>query len=179
MIHTVHNAVRFGPGEISLETKPGDLILTHRDQLASKLITFGQRLRFRGHDAPFAHWSHVACIVGYHGELVEALGNGVCAGNLKRYVDVEYHYVPVKATEQDRQQMARFAKACVGRGYNYAEILALGLTLTTGAKIVFGNPGSLICSALGAEMLCRGDYIFSRDPGSMMPADIAKDLGLV
>lgn len=173
-----HRAARFGPGHVSLETKPGDLILTHRDQVPSKLIAFGQRLRFRGEDSPFAHWSHVACVVGHNGALVEALGAGVEATSITRYVDVEYHYVPVQATDADRRQMARFALDCVGRPYGYLQILSLGLTLLTGAKLAFGNPGTLICSALAAEALCRGDYIWPRSPGVMMPADLAQALGV-
>jgi hypothetical protein len=169
---------RYAPGDVSVETAPGDLILTHRDQPVSKLIAFGQRLRFRGKDRPFAHWSHVAVVVGFHGELVEALGRGVQRSRLTRYTDVEFHYVSVDAALHDRRQMARFAEACVGRSYNWWEIVSLGLTLVVGAKIVVGNPGTLICSALAGEALCRGDYIFSRDPNSQMPADIAKELGL-
>ena len=46
----------------------------------------------------------------------------------------------------------------------------------TGAKFAFGNPGTLICSALAAQMLCRGEYVFDRDPGRMMPADVAEFL---
>ena len=32
----------------------------------------GQRLRFRGPDRPFAHWSHAALIVSAEGAIVEA-----------------------------------------------------------------------------------------------------------
>lgn len=178
MRRTRHEAVRYGPGDAPLRTQPGDLILTHRDQLPSRLIAFGQRLRFRGANSSCAHWSHVACVVGNEGELVEALGNGVQATNLSRYRDVEFHYVPIDATLEDRRQMATFATTCVGRPYGYMEIVSLGLTLLTGAKFAFGNPGTLICSAMGAQMLCRGDYIFDRDPNRMMPADVARELCL-
>ena len=171
-------AERYGPGEARRFTQAGDLILTHRDQVASRLIAFGQGLRFRGADRVFCHWSHVACIVGDHGELVEALGHGVEATNLGRYKDVEYHVVSVEATAADRAQMAAFAQACVGRPYGYLAILSLGLTLLTGAKFAFGNPGTLICSALAAEALCRGDYVWPRDPNRCMPADIAKHLAV-
>jgi hypothetical protein len=157
-------------------TTPGDLVFTHRTAIYSKLITFGQGLRFRGADKKYAHWSHVAVVVGYNGELVEALGRGVVRTNISYYRDVEYHYVGIQCAETDRLQMVNFAEACVGRRYAWVEIPSLGLTLITGAKLVVGNPGTLICSALAAEMLCRGDFIWPREPSTMLPADLAQAL---
>jgi hypothetical protein len=168
---------RYGPGQtVRNNTIPGDLVLTHREQLPSRLIAFGQRRRFRGPDRRFAHWSHVACVVGLNGELVEALGKGVEATHLERYTDVEFHYVATGAHPHDREQMARFLYACVGRPYGWSEILSLGLTLLTGGNFGFGNPGTMICSALAAQMLTRGDFVFPFDPNRAMPADIAKAL---
>lgn len=174
-------AVRYGPGTSrTWETRPGDIVLTHRRALPSRAIALGQRLRFRGADRPYAHWSHVACVSGYHGQLVEALGHGVEETYLSRYRDVEYHYVRTDATLDDRLQMKAFLRACVGRPYGYLEIASLGLALLTGgSRFAFGSPGTLICSALAAQMLCRGDYIFERDPNRAMPADVAKLLGVL
>jgi hypothetical protein len=173
------NVTRYAPGvEAPLGAlSHGDIILTHRSAFFSRLIAFGQSLRFRGARRPYAHWSHVAVVVGDRGELVEALGKGVQETNISEYAQVEYHHVHIDALATDREEMRRFAARCVGRRYNWLEIPSLGLTLLTGAKFAFGNPGTLICSALGAQMLCRGDYIFDRDPNTMMPADIAEHLG--
>lgn len=167
---------RYPRGQSVPRTLPGDLVLTRRRQLASRLIGIGQGLRFRGPDLPYAHWTHVAVAADAEGHLIEALGHGVELTNIYRYHNVDYHYVRINADAHDRRQMARFARECIGRPYGWSEILSLGLSLVTGAKIQFGNPGTLICSALAAQTLCRGDYVFPRDPNRLMPADLAKAL---
>ncbi len=170
-------AKRFGPGESihPSQAHPGDFVLTHRDALSSKLIALGQRRRFRGADRGFAHWSHIAGVETGSGGLVEALTSGVVRSPIEKYRDVEYHYVHVSHSDADRAQMARFLAACVGREYGWGEIASLGLALLSGGDhLGFGNPGTLVCSGLIGQMLCRGDAIFDRDPNRLMPADIAQ-----
>jgi hypothetical protein len=52
------------------------------------------------------------------------------------------------------------------------------MLLTGGSRFAFGNPGTLICSGLQAQTLCRGQYIFEKDPGRMMPANLAKEFDI-
>jgi hypothetical protein len=173
----------FYQGQGIQNTEPGDIILTHRNEIYSKLIVFGQGLRFRGKNRVYAHWSHVACVVDSSGGLVEALGNGVQGPaqgrNIEEYRDVEYVYINIGACQHDREQMQKFLLACIGRPYGWFEIISLGLALLTGTKVIFGNPATLICSALAAQSLTRGNFIWSRDPNVMMPADIAKEFDII
>lgn len=156
--------------------QPGDIVLVHAGHVSSRLIRWGQRLRFRGERAHYAHWNHVAVITGYHGELIEALFTGVKEGNLSRYANVDH--VVCSAVEHgcDRVQMLAFCES-VARArwrYDYAEIVSVVLTLLTGSKWVFGRVGSAICSGLAAEALTRAGVIWPRPPGWMLPADIAE-----
>lgn len=164
-------------GTIPYKTKPGDIILVHRKSLYSNLIGLGQWLTTRKWDRRFIWARHVACVAGEEGELVEALGKGVEERHISVYKDIDFIYVDIEADNHDREQMHNFLYACVGRPYNWFEIISLGITIISGAKLVFGNPGTLICSALAAQMLCRGDFIFERDPSVMMPWNIAKKIG--
>src|SRR5665213_491530 len=57
------------------------------------LISLAEKRRFRGADAPYAHWSHSALVVGTDGALVEAESTGVRRSPISRYKDDEYHLV--------------------------------------------------------------------------------------
>ena len=52
--------------------RPGDFILTHGDEWTSKLIRFGQSLRYRGASAKYTYWNHTALVVDGAGTIVEA-----------------------------------------------------------------------------------------------------------
>jgi hypothetical protein len=52
---------RFGPGADASDFVSGDFILTHRHRLFAGLISLAQKRRFKGPDAPYAHWSHLPC----------------------------------------------------------------------------------------------------------------------
>src|SRR5258708_39949112 len=73
------------------EYQPGDFLLTHSATFYGWLIRFGQRLRFWGKNRPFAYWNHAVLIVGADGKIVEALGNGVIQGNIRKYKHADYH----------------------------------------------------------------------------------------
>lgn len=177
---------RYGPGDAPAalptgqRTSPGDFILTHRKALPSRLIAFGQGLRFRGQQRPFAHWSHAALIVGVRGELVEALGHGVERTSIDRYRDVEYHLVHIDASPVDRMRIVRYGETMWRRHtrYGWLEILSLGLQLLTGARLALTTDGHMICSGLVATGLERTDAIFTRNAGCMMPADLAEFYGV-
>ncbi|MGD1278721.1 MAG: hypothetical protein ABR964_16025 [Tepidisphaeraceae bacterium] len=170
---------RFAPGEIVPPTdyQPGDFILTHGNGFFSKLIRFGQAIRFRGKNRKFAWWNHAALIVAEDGSLIEALGAGVRNTNISKYAPTEYHLVhlnPSLADRHDREQMVHFARDCLGRKYGWAIIISISLSLLTGCKFSFGFDGEFICSGLVARALERTSVIFLREPSHMMPADLAK-----
>src|SRR5438093_4698704 len=107
-------AQRHGPGEAAVDPRPGDFILTHGAEWTSRLIQWGQGLRFQGEDRKYTRWNHTALVVGADGEIVEALGTGIAERNLSEYAGTEYHLVRIEASPEDRAEEAAFARFCVG-----------------------------------------------------------------
>src|SRR4051812_39483936 len=93
---------RIAPGARAPDPQPGDFILTHNDSWTGWLIRLGQGLRYRGASRKYARWNHAALVVDSTGSIIEALGSGVCTGNLAKYCPTEYHYVTVSASTEDR-----------------------------------------------------------------------------
>jgi hypothetical protein len=184
-------AVFYARGEEPPAWVPGDFILTHGSALTSKLIRFGQRLRIHGKDIVFTYYNHAALVVGDDGALIEALGRGISRVNAAKYRPKEYHLVRIAAHNADRTQAVEFARWAAGevngRGqqippdqrvpqrYGFLTIVSIALTLLTGAKFSFALDGQEICSGLVARAQERVGTIFGeRDPGHIMPADLAK-----
>lgn len=156
--------------------QPGDLVLVHAHHFFSRLIRFGQRLRFRGRRRPYAYWNHVALVLNEQGDLAEALGNGVVRTNLSSYSDHDYTVVHTNANYHDQQQILKFAEAVLSARWRYGwfTIISLAITLTTGSKFVIGRIGTAICSGFAAEALTRAGEVFPKPPAYMMPADVAE-----
>ena len=165
----------YGPGQEEPNPEPGDFLLTHANAWTSRLIRFGERIRYRGPNRKFAYWSHAVAVVSDTGEIVEALGSGVQTGNISKYAGTDYTYVRIQATPEDRAEMASFAleQARVHTKYGYLTIVSIALGLLTSGRLTFGLSGTEICSGLVARMLERGTYIWV-DPPSVMPADLAR-----
>jgi hypothetical protein len=154
--------------------QPGDLVLTHRNAPASKLIGFGQRLKFRGDRRKYAHWTHCAIVVGFDGTIAEALSHGVCVTNLRKYENVEHVVVDTQATLEQRALVVAFALHEVGYEYGYLENVSEGLFLSFGSLIEFGKNGQTNCSSHCAGALSRTAAIFPKEPMFMLPADLAE-----
>jgi len=167
------------PGQDDPDPLPGDFILTHGGEFFSRVIQFGQGLRFSGKDRPYTYWNHSALIVSGDGALIEALGPGVQRNTLKAYHGTQYTVVHIDASDEDRREMVAFAEHYVGGRYDWATIISITLSLLTGAKFSFGFPGQLICSGLVARALERTAAIFDDEPSHVMPAELAKMFGVV
>jgi hypothetical protein len=163
-----------GPGSTADQFLPGDFILTHGKAWTSRLIRFGQAIRFIGEDRKYARWNHSAMIVSSEGHLVEALGAGVKRTNLEKYDGTEYQLVRIVASDEDRDEAVAFAEWCLDEPYAYITIVSIALGLLTGAKFTFAFDGQTICSGLVARALERTTAIFNRTPSHIMPADLAK-----
>jgi uncharacterized protein YycO len=176
----ISSAERFGPDHEATEFEPGDFILTHRRGPIPRLIRAGQRLRFRGADRPYAHWSHSAIIVAADGAIVEAEASGVKRDHLSRYKAVEYHLVRLGDTAgaRDRAQAVRFAERLVGDAFGFGEMIAVSINILSGRRLSLTRKSHMICSALVARALERTDAIFEPDPAGMLPADLAKHYGV-
>ena len=165
------------PGEEAAAFRPGDFILTHGNAWTSKMIRFGQRLRFRGHDRKYARWNHAAILIDGEGSIVEALGSGVQQRHISVYKPTEYTLVRIDGVvqaSQDREQAVEFAKWSRNQPYGFVAIVSIAYGLLTGGKFTFGFDGQHICSGLVARALERTGAIFNRTPSHIMPADLAK-----
>ena len=145
-----------------------------------RLIRAGQRLRFRGPDRPFAHWSHCALIVSADGAIVESEASGVRRDHISRYKAAEYHLVRLgeTANARDRRQAVRFAENLVGDAFGFGEMVAASINILSGRRMSFTRKSHMICSALVARALERTDVIFEMEPAGMLPADLAKHYGV-
>src|SRR6201981_948699 len=166
----------FSPGEQIPNPLPGDFILTHGTSWTSRMIRWGEAIRYRGADKPFARWNHAAIFINGQGDIIEALGGGVQQRNISIYKDTEYHVVHLEdVIDVNRTHEVEFAQACLHNHYGWLTILSIALSLLTASKLGFGVDGQQICSALVARCLERIGEIFTEsEPGHAMPADLAK-----
>jgi uncharacterized protein YycO len=154
----------------------GDFILTHRNSLISYIIRFGEWMRFWGEKKKYAWWSHAALIVSKEGGIIEALYDGVKDGNISEYKATEYTIVRIHkdlASEEDREEVVKYAKWATGHRYGYLTIISIAFSLIFGGKFSFFIDGQFICSGLVARALERTKVIFDRSPSHIMPADLA------
>lgn len=169
-------AERFGPGADASDFDPGDFILTHRHRLLAGLISLAQRRRFKGPDAPFAHWSHAAVVVGRAGALVEAETMGVIRSSITKYRDDEYHLVRLGDDfEPDgRARAVTYAQTQVGHAFGYLDMAGAALHLLLGWPLRWVRRDHEICSSLVVKALQQGGLLLELDPALALPADLAK-----
>jgi hypothetical protein len=167
---------RYGPGEQATDFNPGDFILAHRHNPMATLIALGEKRRFHGPDAPFAHWSHCATVVGVDGALVEAESAGVKRSPISRYKDDEYHLVRLgpEFEHEGRKQTVVYAEAHVGQGFGYLALVGAALFLVFGWPLRLMRRDHQICSGLVVRALQKGGQLEGADPALMLPADLAK-----
>ena len=171
-----HELERAGPGEAAVGHERGDFVLVAGTHLNSRLIRFGQRLNGCGIDRRFSRWTHAALIVDRDGTLIEAVGRGVRRSHLDHYRHEEYVVVHVHASEEDRDEVVRFAEWALANKARYSRLqtVSMGLALLTGSRLTFFIDGQFVCSGLVARALERTGSIFDRDSAHMAPADLAK-----
>ncbi len=167
------SATTYAAGAEEPDPQPGDFLLTHAYAWTSRLIRFGERLRYRGKNRQFTYWSHAVAVVSPDGGIVEALGRGVTAGHISKYAGTDYVYVRIQSSPEDRTEMAAFGNAQVGQQYGFVTIASIALSLLTTGRLRFQLAGTEICSGLVARMLERGTYVWDV-PASIMPADLAR-----
>jgi hypothetical protein len=171
--------VRCGPGEAIVNPKPADLVLVRGQNWISGLIRSFERIRYnREEDRPFAHWSHAALVVSSAGHIVEVLETGVLISRLDKYKDWEYHYVFLDLSESDRRRATRFAYSCVRQKYGLFGFLTLGATVLLGDRFHVPDRGQQGCVALVVRALQHAGMTFERRPTDMIPADLARQLGV-
>lgn len=158
-------------GQDASNPQPGDFLLCHRKGFASAVIRWGERIRFRSG----ARWSHCA-LIETPDTIIEALTKGVVRNPLSNYRHIEYILVRTELSQEDQAQAIAFARSCIGEPYSFLTDFAIAIRfLTPGRGLWFGLNGSQICSGLVAQALTRGWAIFSKNPASISPAEVAQD----
>lgn len=157
----------------------GDLVFFHGPNFFSKLIRFGQALRFRGDRKQYAYWNHVAIVVGKSedGMIVEAVRNVQKNALWKNYNSIDYdvRVVPVPGlSKQDRKELVAYAEAQVGDKYDWLEIVSIAINCIFGGSISIKFETAHICSGLAGEALERAGFDFGREAADLMPADLAE-----
>jgi uncharacterized protein YycO len=163
-------------GETATHLNPGDFILAHRRRPIAGLISIAQKLRFRGADAVYAHWSHCALVVAEDGSLVEAESLGVKRSPISKYRSTEYHLVRLgpEFGLKGRKQAVLYAEAQVGQAFGFLALTAATLFLLFGWPLRLMRRDHQICSGLVVRALQKGGLLLSDDPALMLPADLAK-----
>ena len=169
-----HHAERAGPGESAATFDRGDFVLVAGTHFNSRLIRFGQRLRFG--DDRHGKWTHAALIVDRDGSLIEAVGTGVRRWHLDRYRDDDYVVVRIHTSEENRDEVVGFAEWALDRGSSYSRLstVSIALSMLTGSRLTFFIDGQFVCSGLVARALERTGSIFDRDSAHIAPADLAR-----
>jgi len=175
-VRGVANVERYAPGETATHFDPGDFILSHRLRPIAGLISFAQKVRFRGSDAVYAHWSHCALIVAEDGALVEAESLGVERSPISKYQSREYHLVRLGAefSPEGRKQAVEYTTAQVGQAFGFLALAGAALFLLFGWPLRLMRRNHQICSGLVVRALQRGGLLQDADPALMLPADLAK-----
>jgi hypothetical protein len=175
-VNHVLNVERYGPGEQATRFDPGDFILTHRARPFAGLIAMSEKLRFRGPDAVYAHWSHCALVVAGDGAVVEAETLGVERSPISKYESAEYHLVRIgpEFGREGRKRAADYADTQVGQAFGFLALAGAALFLLCGLHLRLMRQNHQICSGLVARALQEGGLLNGADPALMLPADLAK-----
>lgn len=160
-------------GEEHPDLESCDFILTEGKHFMSKLIRFGQWLRFYGDNAKYTKINHFAWSLGGY-DLSEALLRGVSHTDLSRYDDFNYIYVRVNTSEFNKEYTEKFIRNVLEskRSYGVLTIANIFLTYLTGWGWIAPSENTSICSGYGAEGMVglRRDIIFSTFLYAVSPA---------
>jgi uncharacterized protein YycO len=167
---------RYGPGEEAGSFSPGDFILAHRHNFLAGLISQAEKRRFRGTEAVYAHWSHVAIVVDTDGALVEAEVMGVVRSPISKYRDGEYHLVRLGPDFQPegRERSVGYALKQVGQAFGFLAMLGASVYLMFGWPLRVVRRNHQICSGLVVHALREGGMLPDLDPVLTLPADLAR-----
>ena len=158
----------------SLAAEPGDFLLVHGHTIISRLIQFGEWLRFRAGD----RWTHMATLETSD-TIIEAVAQGVVRTPLAFYDSYDRVLDRSRLDGHDVPQTVTFLRSCLGQPYGVLTFIGIALRiLTPGRGLWLGLNGTEICSGLGMQAQTRGWVIPAVDPASMTPAEVAELYGV-
>jgi uncharacterized protein YycO len=165
----------YRPGQSATELTPGDFILCHRHRTMAGLISMAEKRRFKGPDAPFAHWSHAA-LVGENGTVIEAETRGIVRSPIAKYRDDEYRVVRLEGEldGEARRRVVSYACGRIGQAFGYLDLMGCAVYLLTGWPLRLVRKQHEMCSSLVVRALQHGGLLTELDPAITLPADLAK-----
>ena len=163
----------YGQGQTATELTPGDFILSHRHRTMAGLISQAEKRRFKGADAPYAHWSHAA-IVGADRTVIEAESRGIVRSPITKYGDDEYRLVRLELDDNARSRVVGYANGRIGQAFGYLDLAGSTVYLLTGWPLRLVREQHEICSSLVVRALQHGGLLEELDPAITLPADLAK-----
>ena len=180
----------FGPGETCTDPALGALILVRHENLAAKVIRFGQWLHLQARHyvmrkpkaAPFWRVNHAATVV-YAGDtplISEQVGRGGVISDLASYAPVPYAVVEViGATVAEQVNAAAVGYWYAGVPYGWPSIASDATYILTGLPIFLAIGESAVCSAAASlAQRCFG-FIPSKADIAEMPSDLAEAFNVV
>lgn len=176
------------PAGVRAHVSPGDLVFTTGDSIVNRLVWAGQLAdlvlvppRMPWNDARrWARWDHVAWVYDAD-SVVEALPPMVRRAPLARFDDRRYAVAHMHMHPHDLAQARRLVDGdpetgvagIVGAPYAWRHYIGLLIGALTAGRANYSDTRAMICSALAADLVARGDMIWPRRPAAMTPAVMA------
>jgi hypothetical protein len=170
---------RCPPGEIVTGLRRGDLVLIRGPGWLGRAIRLGAWRRFREEFPHYGYWSHAALVINDAGHLLEVHARGVALCGIEKYRDCDFCYVRLDLSEAARHEATSYARGYVGQRYDLWGFVLLGLSVTFGDLFRVPDTGKPGCVSLIVRALERAGLTFERSPPDMMPADLAKQFGVL
>ena len=167
------NYTVYGPGEEPTSFQAGDFFLLRNITFWSKLILFGESLRFHGENRKYSRWSHSGTFLDNNGTIIEALGAGVRIDNISKYKHLTYYIVNTKLSPANRVQSLNAVKSFLKDKYGFMSNISIGINFLTGIKLQFTIKNTINCSGLVSMGLWAAGIIFDGTPQLFAPADLA------
>ena len=167
------NYTIYGPGEEPTSIYPGDFFLLRNTTFWSKIVLFGEWIRYHGNNRKYSRWSHCGLFLDKKGTIIEAIGAGVVVDNISKYKDLTYYIVHTKLSAPNKAQTVSAAKSFIKDKYGWVSDVSIGFHFLTGIRLQVTMNDTINCSGLVAIALWAGGIIFDSTPQLFAPADLA------
>ena len=167
------NYAVYGPGAEPISSNPGDFFLLRNTTFFSRLVLFGQGLRFHGENRKYSKWSHCGGFIDRNGGIIESLSGGVKIDNISKYKDLTYYIVNTKMSAPNRAQSVSAGKTFLKDKYGWVSDLSIGFQFVFGVKLRVTVNNTINCSGLVGMMLWAAGIFFNGTPQLFAPADLA------
>ena len=167
------NYTVYAPGEEPILFNAGDFFLLRNTTFFSKLILFGQWLRYHGENRKYSRWSHCGTFLDSQGTIIEALSAAVTIDNISKYKDLTYYVVHTKLSASNKVQSVAAVKSFLKDTYGWISDLSIGFFFLTGIKLQFTVKNTINCSGLVSMGNWAAGIIVDGTPQLFAPADLA------